>query len=467
LLALNAIAFSAIEQHKRVSWEDDMLRKYESARARLGENLGAGALTAGTVFMLAAALFFATGTGAQAAEKGEPPVLFQEAVSIPVAAANTTGGLYAFDIGWVDQTTQTYYLADRSNFAIDVVNAKTDTFVKQISAIPPFAGATANPETSGPNGVLTARDCIIATDAPQRVVSFTAAGAQVTDLRISLAVGRADELAFDPKDNLLLVITPVPNGSSNPPAPFGTLISVASNCALTLGSNIPLPFATSGAEQPVWDPGTQRFFLSIPSTTPATQGALVSINPLTAMVDANYPVFSCEPAGLALNPTNNTLLLGCSVVFDTMGGVWSGSDANTAAPIQEIFDTDGFLQAIVPGVGSADEVWYNSGDDHFYTGSFGSPLAPHNVTSTTAPYQGAAELGVIDGTSQRLDQLVPTFNVPATSTHPAGFAHSVAANSANNRVFVPLGANNVFPGCLTGCVAVYSRSDVDLTGAMD
>jgi len=67
--------------------------------------------------------------------------------------------------------------------------------------------------------------------------------------------------------------------------------------------------------------------------------------------------------------------------------------------------------------------------------------------------------------SHSLDQLVPTFNVPAVTTgsnqHPAGTAHSVAANATNNLVFVPLAANNVFPDCLTGCIAVYGRSDND------
>jgi hypothetical protein len=42
--------------------------------------------------------------------------------------------------------------------------------------------------------------------------------------------------------------------------------------------------------------------------------------------------------------------------------------------------------------------------------------------------------------------------------HPSGAAHSVAANAENNWVFVPLAANNVFRGCLKGCVAVYGRS---------
>jgi len=31
----------------------------------------------------------------------------------------------------------------------------------------------------------------------------------------------------------------------------------------------------------------------------------------------------------------------------------------------------------------------------------------------------------------------------------------------NNHVLVPLAANNVFPNCLNGCVAVYGRSSSD------
>jgi hypothetical protein len=409
---------------------------------------------------------------AQAAPK-EKPVLFQESVPIPVDAANTTGGLFSFDISFVDQETQTYYLADRSNLAIDVVDAKKDTFITQVSATPPFAGASpGGAELSGPNGVLTANGCIIATDAGNRVVSFTAGATptQVSDLHITSDPGRADELAFDPKDGLLLVITPAPSGTTPTPPPTGTLISVnGSTCALSLGASISFPFATAGAEQPVWDPGTQRFFVSIPSATPETQGALLSINPLTAQIDGNFPVFSCEPAGLALNPTNHTLLLGCSTTFDTMGNPWTGTSSNTAAPIQLIYGTDGFLQAVVPLVGSSDEVWYNAGDDHFYTGSSSSPFAPSVIVSgATSVSQGAAILGVIDGTSQTLDQLVPTLNVPAVAgVHPAGSAHSVAANASNNHIFVPLATNNAYPGCLTGCVAVYTRSDVDKTGATD
>jgi hypothetical protein len=47
--------------------------------------------------------------------------------------------------------------------------------------------------------------------------------------------------------------------------------------------------------------------------------------------------------------------------------------------------------------------------------------------------------------------------VTGTGAHPASTAHSVAADASNNRIFVPLGANNVFPDCLTGCIAVFFR----------
>ena len=57
------------------------------------------------------------GTGAS---RAEGPVKLLTTIPVPVRAANPTGGLYSFDISFVDQATQTYYLADRSNAVVDV-----------------------------------------------------------------------------------------------------------------------------------------------------------------------------------------------------------------------------------------------------------------------------------------------------------------------------------------------------------
>ena len=139
--------------------------------------------------------------------------------------------------------------------------------------------------------------------------------------------------------------------------------------------------------------------------------------------------------------------------------MWNPTGNVTAAPKDVILDLKTGSATDVTGVGAGDEVWYNSSDGNYYATGSGSPLRP--TLSATA--QGASALGVIDAVDRSLLQLVPTFNVPAVGTgnnsteHPAGTAHSVAANAANNYILVPLAANNVFPGCLTGCITVFFR----------
>jgi hypothetical protein len=397
-------------------------------------------------------------------------------VPIPGTAANTTNGkLYSFDISFVDQSTQTYYLTDRSNVAVDVVDAKTAGFIGQISVSPPFAGVVPTPtciaaggaNCSGPNGVVAAFPWLFVTDGGSRVVNIDLRTGQIAPggdvVTAPNDPNRADELAYAPELGLLLVIN---NADA---VPFGTFISVNKTTgALTVGKRITFTAATNGAEQPVWNPHDGRFYLSIPSISgtpapPGATGAVYRINPRTATFETAAEIDDCGPAGLTLGP-NQDLLVGCNTVFDTAGNVWDATKDITANPRDVILDAKtGIIEATVFGVGAGDEVWFNRGDGHYYATGSGSPLRP--TLSTAA--QGASVLGVIDAFSNSLDQLVPTFNVPAVGTgnnsteHPAATAHSVAANARNSLVFVPLGANNVFPDCLTGCIAVYGRSDND------
>jgi len=407
-------------------------------------------------------------------------------IPVPVTAGNNTAGaLYSFDISFVDQSTQTYYLADRSNKVVDVVDARTATFAGQIPATPPFRGflpcgtGDGNPpspganDCAGPNGVVAAFPWLFVTDAGSRVVTIDLrTGTTVAD--VVTKVGdptRADELAYDPRDGLLLVIN---NVQFDGHPPFATLIRVTkATGALTVGTTITLDAAhgvdaQDGAEQPVWHPSTGKFFLSIPKIGPNDKdGGVLRINPTTGVIEHTYPIEFCSPAGLTVGP-NHDLLVGCNRVFDTAGNVWDPTGTVTAAPKDVILNVNTGGTKDVLGVGAGDEVWFNKGDGNYYATGSGSPFRP--LPAATA--KGATPLGVIDAESGKLIQSVPTYNVPAGTGHPAGTSHSVAANAGNNFVFVPLAANNAFsafavPGggpvadCEKGCIAVFGHPGGD------
>jgi hypothetical protein len=395
------------------------------------------------------------------------------------------GPMYSFDISWVDQARQLYFLADRSNKAVDVVDAKTDTFLKQIqpnSGHGPFAGISPpafSIATAGPNGVTTAEapyPWLFVTDAPSRLLCINfVTGNTVSE--INLMAGeptRADELAYSPALGLILAIN-----AATPP--LGTFVKVnKATCSLTVLNHLVLDAAhgvdaQNGAEQPVWEPDTGRFYLSIPQLgSLAFNGGVLRIAPNATAAEAIFPVQYCGPAGLTVGPRQD-LFIGCNTVFDTAGNVWDPNGTVTAAPKDVIFDAKtgkkypSVLDANVYGVGAGDEVWFNKGDGNYYATGSRSPFRP--LPAATA--KGATPLGVVDAKDQKILQQLTTYNVPAVpNVHPAGTAHSVAADAANNHVFVPLGANNSFnafavpnggpvPDCETGCIAVFAHTDED------
>jgi len=372
--------------------------------------------------------------------------------TIPIPA--NLAPLHGWDISWVDAATHRYYLADRSNKSVDVIDTRTNTFLKAIpggfAGVKFDASGAANNDTSGPNGVVTSGRWLFVTDAPSRVVAIDlVTDSVVSTVSTSASPNRADEMAYDPDSGTLLVV----NNADDPP--FATLIKVNRNTGqLSVGAHIVFDAAhgvdaTNGAEQPLWDRATGHFYISIPQVgADPANGAVARISPTAAKVDALFPVRFCQPAGLALGPRQD-LLLGCSVVFDTAGAPWSAAGSTTAAPISVIMDArNGAIDRMVAGVSGSDEVWFNPGDGRYYLAARNQP--------------GGPVLGVIDARAQSLVQVVPTLNVAAKSkVFPAGTAHSVAADPHNNHVFVALAANNVFPGCLNGCVAVFAAPDED------
>jgi hypothetical protein len=335
---------------------------------------------------------------------GAPP-----ATTVRIAKIGVPGKpLRAFDISWIDSASGHYYLADRSNGAIDIVDIATNRLIGQVTG---FVGATGRNDTSGPDGVVTTfsnRELWAGDgDSTVKVVDLT------TDKIVAtISTGgkfRADEMAYDPKDNVLLVA----NNADDPP--FGSLISVGSRTVL---KRITFSDSTNGAEQPQYDPSTGMFYISVPATNANPGGEIDVIDPVAMSVTARYGLTNCGPNGSAIGP-GHQLLAGCgnphrAVIIDRTNGAVLGDFSN---------------------VGGADEVWFNPGDHRYYL-------------AETA-FQN---LGIIDANTLRF----------VAELQSGVGAHSVAADLASNHIFVPVAGPD--PACPSGCIAVYTSVNLDNNG---
>ena len=328
-------------------------------------------------------------------------------ISVP---GNLSGG---FDISWVDSAAGRYFLADRGNAGIDVIDAENNSFLFTITG---FAGVV-GPDLSGPNGVVAihARGQLGAGDGHDRLELWVGDGVppgqkstvKVVDLETCNAQGvckvdsistggnhRADELAYDPVDKIILVAN-----DADVPAPFVTFISAESRSVLgkiVYDGSHGNPNSTGGIEQPVWDQQRHLFYLAIPSTVANPNGEVDEIDPRTQMVTRVFST-SCGPAGLALLPGQH-LITSCGDVLDIESGK---------------------VETTVAG-GGGDEIWFNPGDERVY---FGGGLDRLSVPVVDI------ELG---------ECFSPHLITTLTVGTPGNTTHSVAADSENNRIFVPV-----------------------------
>lgn len=320
------------------------------------------------------------------------------------------GGLAGFDISWADSEPGRYYLADRGNATaspavpprIDVIDTKRDTYLTSITGF------------AGPNGVVAIRTSDdghgLAFGAESQLwVGDADSTAKVVDLHSNSIVAtiptrgtkRADELAYDPVDRLILIA----NDQDNPP-----FITFISSTTLTVVGSLSYPQAVFGSpaanhgiEQSVWDGQTRKFYISIPATSANPKGEVDEIDPLTMMVTRIVPT-TCNPAGLALIPGQH-LMTSCGDVVDIASGK---------------------VMTTVAGVGG-DEIWYNPGDERVYFGGGMNFISVSVVDAIAYNLVTTLTVGVI------VPPVPPAFFNPASQ-----ITHSVAADSMNNHIFVPV-----------------------------
>jgi DNA-binding beta-propeller fold protein YncE len=317
--------------------------------------------------------------------------------------------LAVFDISWIEQGTQRYFLADRDDSGIDVFNARTNKYIATVTG---FLGVRiVNGKRdfglSGPDGVLVYDDVAWGGDGDSTVKEVDLKTMKIVATVPTGGKHRADEMAYDPTDHILAA------GNGNDDPPFLALISTTER---KLVAQVRFPHATDGIEAPAYDPVSGLFYLSIPELdgNPQKNGVAV-VTPSGKLVKI-LPVDSCDPKGIVFGPNQN-FLLGCGA-----------NGEKGLPPVAVVLNAKtGKMVARIAGAGGADEVAYSAKNHQYYAA--GGDMHP-------------SALFVIDARTNKLVQTIPT----------GGNAHSVAASDVTGKVFVPEG--NADGGC--GCIRVFA-----------
>jgi hypothetical protein len=358
-------------------------------------------------------------------------------------------GLVSFDISWVDDTLHKYYLADRSNKSIDILD---------LSVFPPaltqvvnngFTGFTGNNDKSGPDGLATVNNhtelwvgdatpgtgqgrvwFLKATDAS---VLPTSASIPQNPLSIPGTTTRADEFCFDSKDNLVMIASPAES------PPFVTFIDTVGHKIVGKlifdGKHDNAPNATNGLEQCGWSPSTGKFYQNVPEVDGAgndtSPGAIAVINPKNMKVERLFtiPLEDCAgPQGMAIGP-DDQILEGCNA---------KGPNGHRNTVV--VSAKNGNILTVLQDLGGDDEVWFNPGDGHYL-------IASCNTACRTVPVPfaltGPEVLGVVDSKTLQLDQTVFVASQNSDTTVTTGnprTIHSVAGDAANKQIILPIPA---------------------------
>jgi len=210
------------------------------------------------LFAVAVLILFAVSSA-----NGVGPYTQLPTITIP---GNLAGG---FDISWVDPVSGRFYLADRTTGSVDVIDAVQ---AKYLYSIKGFVGVGPSGK-AGPDGLVTLGNELWAGDGDSTVkVADLTAGPSASLFSINTGGKfRADELAYDPLDQVILIA----NDRDDPP--FVTFISVKTR---TILSKLPYPQSTGGLEQPVWDAIAKKFYLAIPATVRNPGGEVDELDPV-------------------------------------------------------------------------------------------------------------------------------------------------------------------------------------------
>jgi hypothetical protein len=123
-----------------------------------------------------------------------------------IAVPNATNPPFTFDVSYADHGR--YFLADRNNKAVDVVDTSTNKLIEQIPG--GFFGIGASLDTSGPNGLvgLPGTTTLYVGDVNSVKIIDTSSQALVKTIPLNTGGTRVDGGCFDSDDHLVAITSP-------------------------------------------------------------------------------------------------------------------------------------------------------------------------------------------------------------------------------------------------------------------
>jgi len=264
---------------------------------------------------------------------------------LPVIAANTStvpvyrlsippiaGKTASIDIMEIDQATHLLYVTDRGDNGIDIFDVATacPKYLRTIDV------------GSGPNGVVVAKGVnkvfVALNDSSVVAIDIAPGSANADKVIAKLNTGgkkRADEIDYDPKDKKIY--------AANSDDGIVTVIDATTNAIIKKFDNM-----GDALEQPRYDSADGMVYL-----TSSDQNAIFQFDPTKDVLVKKFDVGTkCNPNGIAINPTTNQALLGCSSRSANVTVLWDLA----AGKVMSTFEQ----------AGAGDAVFYSAKADRFF-----------------------------------------------------------------------------------------------------
>jgi hypothetical protein len=396
-----------------------------------------------SVTVVAAAVLSITGCGGSGSSSSNQKLI--NLLSVPGIDSTVT---YSFDLGVVDPATGRYYVTDRTNKSIDVVDTNNLVFVGQFKAgfagcntgsptaptpLPTCAGA--NNDMSGPDGIDIVGPNLYVGDVNALWILDKASGAVVKKIAIpsSPTFLRADEGCFDSDDNLYGISTP---GAGNPFMTFVDTTTQAVVATVVMDDSSGNPSA--GLEACTYDHATGKFFVNNDGSTanprgemdgiPASVIAAAKPGPVTmhfASIGGTsiYPLGACDPTGLHLGPGND------------IGSMCRQGNVGDKLTFEILDKTNGTVLANL-NIGGGDQITYDATTGRWYLADSRWTKSGTSCGAGSASCPLSPVIGIVDGTSRTIVGMMDNGNN----------SHSIAVSGANRLILTPFTAPSAAGG---------------------